>query len=99
MTDVKLVLDAPAPPVDRSGVIVVAVLALAVIGRRRAAWLGVPGLWPATQWYYATLAVPGLTPTAAALMAIPAQGQDGLGQPLAEEMIGHGAVVHRVGSR
>ena len=54
--------------------IVVAVLALAVIGRRRAAWLGVPGLWPATQWYYATLAVPGLTPIAAALMAIPAQG-------------------------
>lgn len=54
--------------------VVVAVLALAVIGRRRATWLAVPGLWPATQWYYATLAVPGLTPIAAALMAIPAQG-------------------------
>lgn len=54
--------------------IAIAVLALAVIGRRRAAWLAVPGLWPSTQWYYATLAVPGLTPVAAALMAIPAQG-------------------------
>ena len=54
--------------------IAIAVLAIAVVGRRRAAWLVVPGLWPSTQWYYATLAVPGLTPVAAALMAIPAQG-------------------------
>jgi hypothetical protein len=54
--------------------VAVAVASLIVIGRRRAAWLAVPGLWPTTQWYYATLAVPGLTPVAAALMAVPAQG-------------------------
>lgn len=54
--------------------VAIAALALAVVGRRRAAWLAVPGLWPSTQWYYATLAVPGLTPIAAALMAIPTQG-------------------------
>ncbi len=54
--------------------VAIAVLGLVVVGRRRAAWLAVPGLWPSTQWYYATLAVPGLTPIAAALMAVPAQG-------------------------
>jgi hypothetical protein len=57
-----------------AALVMIAVIAIAVAGRRRAAWLAVPGLWPATQWYYATLAVPGLTPIAAALMAIPAQG-------------------------
>ena len=43
-------------------------------GRERAAWLSVPALWPATQWYYSTLAVPALTPIAAAVIAIPLPG-------------------------
>jgi hypothetical protein len=54
--------------------IAIAVLALVLVGRRRAAWLAVPGMWPSTQWYYASLGIPGLTPIAAALMAIPVQG-------------------------
>jgi hypothetical protein len=52
----------------------VAVLALVFAGRERAAWLAVPVAWPATQWYYSTLAVPALTPIAAAIMAVPIPG-------------------------
>jgi hypothetical protein len=49
----------------------VAVVALVLMGRARAAWLAVPALWPSTQWYYNSIALPGLTPVAAALMAVP----------------------------
>lgn len=49
----------------------VVVIALALMGRDRAAWMAVPALWPSTSWYYNTIALPGLTPVAAALMAIP----------------------------
>jgi hypothetical protein len=52
----------------------VAVVALVFCGRERAGWLAVPVLWPATQWYYSTLALPALTPVAAAIMAIPIPG-------------------------
>jgi hypothetical protein len=52
----------------------IAVVALAFAGRERAAWLAVPALWPATQWYYSTLAVPALTPIAAAVLAVPVPG-------------------------
>ncbi len=52
----------------------VAIVALLFAGRERAAWLAVPALWPTTQWYYATLAVPALTPLAAAVIAIPVPG-------------------------
>ena len=53
-----------------------AVIALAVIGRERAAWLAVPVLWPSTQWYYASIAIPavvrpGAPFVAAAILAIP----------------------------
>jgi hypothetical protein len=50
----------------------IAVVALILCGREKAAWLAVPVVWPSTQWYYSTLAVPALTnaPIAAALMAI-----------------------------
>ena len=51
-----------------------AVVAVVLCGRERAGWLAVPVLWPATQWYYSTLALPGLTPVAAAIMAIPVPG-------------------------
>lgn len=59
---------------------VVALVALAVAGRERAAWLAVPVLWPSTQWYYASIALPGLVRpgtslVAAAILAVPmAQG-------------------------
>ena len=50
----------------------VAIVALILCGREKAAWLAVPVIWPTTQWYYSTLAVPALkgAPVAAALMAI-----------------------------
>lgn len=57
-----------------------AVGALIVAGRERAAWLAVPVLWPSTQWYYASIALPALirpvsSLVAAAVMAVPlAQG-------------------------
>ena len=58
----------------------VALVALVLCGRERAAWLAVPTLWPYTQWYYSTLAVPGLVPVtaltsiAAALLAVQIPG-------------------------
>jgi hypothetical protein len=52
----------------------IAVVALLLCGRERAAWLTVPVLWPSTQWYYSTLAMPALTSVAAALMALQVPG-------------------------
>jgi hypothetical protein len=52
----------------------VAIVALLFAGRERAAWLAVPALWPTTQWYYSTLAIPALTPIAAAVIAMPVPG-------------------------
>jgi hypothetical protein len=52
----------------------VAIVALLFAGRERAAWLAVPALWPTTQWYYSTLALPALTPLAAAVIAMPIPG-------------------------
>jgi hypothetical protein len=52
----------------------VAVVALLFVGRERAAWLAVPALWPTTQWYYSTLAVPAATPLAGAILAVPLPG-------------------------
>lgn len=52
----------------------VALIALLFAGRERAAWLAVPAVWPTTQWYYSTLAIPAATPIAAAILAIPLPG-------------------------
>ena len=54
----------------------IALVALLFAGRERAAWLAVPAVWPTTQWYYSTLAVPAvtLTPLAAGVLAIPIPG-------------------------
>jgi hypothetical protein len=52
----------------------IAIIALVLCGRERAGWLAVPVVWPATQWYYSTLALPALTPVAAAIMAVPIPG-------------------------
>ena len=54
----------------------IAVVALILCGREKAAWLAVPVLWPSTQWYYSTLAVPALrtAPLAAAMMAVNVPG-------------------------
>jgi len=52
----------------------IGVVALIALGRRRAAWWFLPVLWPATQWYYALMAMPALTPLSAAILAVPIQG-------------------------
>jgi hypothetical protein len=59
--------------------VVVALVALVLIGRERASWWAVPVLWPSTQWYYASMAIPGLSGTwpwmlGAAILAIPVSG-------------------------
>jgi hypothetical protein len=59
--------------------VVLAVVALVLIGRERASWWAVPVLWPSTQWYYASIAIPGLSGSwpwmlGAAILAIPLSG-------------------------
>ena len=44
--------------------------ALALIDRRAAGWLAVPALWPATQYFYATFALPLRSPWLAAALAL-----------------------------
>jgi hypothetical protein len=52
----------------------VAVAAAVLVGRERMAWLSVPVFWPYTQWYYASMAIPGVTPLAAMALATPVAG-------------------------
>lgn len=42
---------------------------LAIIDRRAAGWLAVPGLWPGTEYFYATFALPLRSPWLAVLLA------------------------------
>ena len=42
-----------------------AFLYLFVHDRERAAWLAMPAFWPWTQWYYASMAIPGVLATRA----------------------------------
>jgi hypothetical protein len=53
---------------------VVAVIALASLGPRRALWLAVPVLWPAAQHGYAVIATPVLSPILAVFWAQPVPG-------------------------
>jgi hypothetical protein len=50
------------------------VVALAVVGRERAAWLVVPAIWPSQQFYYGTIAMPSKSKIALALIALPVPG-------------------------
>jgi len=46
-----------------SGVAIIPVaIALASLGRSRAGWLAVPAIWPASQFFYASLALPVIEP-------------------------------------
>lgn len=49
----------------------IAVIALVLMGRRRAAWWIVPLLWPSTQWYYTSMVMPATTLLAAFVVAVP----------------------------
>ena len=53
---------------------VIAALALASLGLRRALWLAVPVLWPFAQPVYKTMTIPALSPIVALAWAIPIQG-------------------------
>jgi hypothetical protein len=55
-------------------VVVAALVVLALVDRRSAAWLAVPALWPASQIHYSTFALPVITPALAFVLAIPQQG-------------------------
>jgi len=48
---------------------VAALLALAVVDRRAAGWLAVPGAWPSSQFFYSAFALPVITPLFAAILA------------------------------
>ena len=54
------------------------ILALAVVDRTAASWLAVPALWPSSQLFTQTFAMPlfvaGRAPVLAALLAIPSRG-------------------------
>ncbi len=65
----------------------VAVAALVLMGRDRAAWMAVPALWPLTQLYYNTISLPAVTPLAGALIAVPSPW-----------VVGRGGSVCRTGS-
>jgi hypothetical protein len=49
----------------------VAAVCLWIVGRERAAWLVVPAIWPAQQWYYATLVLPTRSRLVAGIIATP----------------------------
>lgn len=52
----------------------IALVAMWIVGRERAAWLAVPALWPSQQYYYGTLAMGAKSGLAAAIVALPAPG-------------------------
>jgi hypothetical protein len=49
---------------------------LALVDRRAAGWLAVPALWPISQFFYATFALPVITPALAAVLAVGAHPAD-----------------------
>jgi hypothetical protein len=53
---------------------VVAIVALAALGWRRALWLATPVLWPLTQFHYAAMTIPALTRSVAFFFAVPVPG-------------------------
>ena len=53
---------------------VVAIVALAALGWRRALWLATPVLWPLTQLHYAAMTIPALTRSVAFFFAVPIPG-------------------------
>jgi hypothetical protein len=61
-------------PATALAMVVGALVVLAVLDRRAAAWLAVPALWPATQLHYSVFALPVITPAVAFALAIPQHG-------------------------
>jgi hypothetical protein len=63
--------------------LILGVVALVVIALRKdartAGWLAVPAIWPASEFFYSTMALPVMTPLLAVMLAVPLH----LGPPLA----------------
>lgn len=57
---------------------VIAAIGLVALGRRRAAWLVVPALWPDAQLYYASIALPVLAEMPIVALAIASPATPGL---------------------
>jgi hypothetical protein len=53
---------------------VIAAIALASLGLRRALWLSVPVLWPGAQPIYKSMTIPALVPVVAVAWALPVPG-------------------------
>jgi hypothetical protein len=71
-------LPGPLIPVGIA-VALLSLLAIAAADRNRAAWLAMPVLWPWTQWYYSSMAIPGVAGSGswmigAAILAVPVEG-------------------------
>jgi hypothetical protein len=62
------------PTVALMAVSPAALLAMAIVGRQRAAWLAVPPWWPSPQYYYGTRAMGARNALAAAPAALPIPG-------------------------
>jgi hypothetical protein len=56
----------------------VVILALAIVDRNAASWLAVPAVWPASQFFYSTMALPVMRPWLAVLLAVPWRGMPAL---------------------
>ena len=56
----------------------IAIACLVMLGRRRAAWLLVPALWPSTQLYYGVIALPVLAESRLIAVALAIPGIPGL---------------------
>ena len=69
----------------------VAIVGLVLVGRRKAAWLAVPALWPNAQEYYAVIALPVAASVPFATMA--------MATPLAPGIIALGIFVQGVWDR
>ena len=61
----------PSAALGNPALLIVAVIALASLGFRRAAWLAVPVLWPWTQPHYFAMSTPALTPLLAIVWGLP----------------------------
>ena len=62
------------PPPAAAALAVLAGAAIFIVGRERGAWFAVPVLWPSTQWYYSSTAIPGASSLAALVLAVPIGG-------------------------
>ena len=62
------------PPLVLAATLPLVIVGLIIVGRRRAAWLVVPAIWPSQQFYYGTIAMPTRSKIVGAFIALPVPG-------------------------